>query len=109
MRVCRGAVAVLLLVVVLATGAVAQDRTKKRILRSHNPRLVGTAMIVNLVYVPARLMLVAVGGVLGGLAGFITLGDLAAAQSIWGLTDGSAVITPEMLEGTEEFHFSAYD
>jgi hypothetical protein len=97
-----------LLVVVLATGALAQEPATQ-IRRSHNPRLVGTAVIVNMVYVPVRLMLVAVGGVLGGFAGFITLGDLAAAESIWGLTDGSAVITPEMLEGTEEFHFSAYD
>ena len=108
MRICRGAVFVLLLVVLLASGAVAQEPATK-IQRSHNPRLVGTAVIINLVYVPVRLMLVAAGGFLGGFAGFITLGDLAAAESIWGLTDGSAVITPEMLEGTEEFHFSAYD
>jgi hypothetical protein len=108
MKICRGVVAVLLLVVVLATGAVAQEGGKK-VQRSHNPRLIGTAVLVNLVYVPTRLMLVAVGGFLGGFAGFITLGDGAAARSIWGLTDGSAVITPEMLEGTEEFHFSAYD
>lgn len=108
MRVCRGAVAVLLFAVVLATSAVAQEPGAK-IQRSHNPRLVGTAVIVNMFYVPVRLMLVAVGGVLGGFAGFITLGDRAAAESIWGLTDGSAVITPEMLEGTEAFHFSAYD
>jgi len=106
MRVKKGVLLAAACSTLLAAPAVAQEH---RIQRTRNPRLVGTAVMINLVYVPARLALIAVGGVLGGLAGFITLGDRAAAESIWGLTDGSAVITPEMLEGTEEFHFSAYD
>jgi hypothetical protein len=123
MKICRGAVAILLLVGVLATSSVAEEARwaedhaqapvelgdRPRYIPRYSPRLAGTAMIVNTVYVPLRLALVAVGGVLGGFAGFITLGSLGAAESIWGLTDGSAVITPAMLEGTEEFHFSAYD
>ena len=96
-----------MLAMLLATAALAQETPK--IQRSHNPRLVGTAVLINLVYVPVHLMITVAGGILGGLAGFITLGDVAAAESMWGLTDGSAVVTPEMLEGTEEFHFSAYD
>jgi hypothetical protein len=105
-RTRRTAIAALL-ALLLATSALAQQSPK--IERSHNPRLVGTAVLINIVYVPFRLVLLAAGGVLGGVTGLITLGDLAAAESMWGLTDGSAVVTPEMLEGTEEFHFSAYD
>jgi hypothetical protein len=66
-------------------------------------------VLINILYVPVRLVVTIFGAFLGGFSGFITLGDLAAAESMWGLTDGSAVITPEMLEGTEEFRCSAYD
>src|SRR4029450_1554891 len=36
-------------------------------------------------------------------------GDEAGAESMWGLTNGSAGITPEMLESNEEFPFTGYD
>ena len=106
-RIRRAAVGAALLVALVHGAAVAQEPAP--IVRSHNPRLVGTAMLINIFYIPARLMLTGAGAFLGGFAGFITFGDVAAAQAIWGLTDGSMVITPEMLEGTEQFHFSAYD
>jgi hypothetical protein len=107
MKRTRRTVMAAMLAMLLGTAALAQE--SPRIQRSHNPRLVGTAVLINIVYVPFRMVLFAAGGVLGGLTGLITLGDVAAAESMWGLTDGSAVVTPEMLEGTEEFHFSAYD
>lgn len=96
-----------LLVALLGAGAGAQEAAP--IQRSHNPGLAAAVTLINVVYVPVRLALTAVGAVLGGFTGFITLGDKAAAEAIWGLTDSSMVITPEMLEGTERFHFSAYD
>jgi hypothetical protein len=74
-----------------------------------SPRLVGAAMLINLVYIPARLILTATVGVFGGLAGFLTFGDQAAADSIFSLASGPQVITPEMLEGTERWHLGAYD
>jgi hypothetical protein len=107
MKLPRHAIVAVTLMAVLASAAVAQERPP--IKRSHNPRLVGTAVLVNIVYVPFRMALFVVGALVGGFTGFILMGDEAGAESMWGLTDGSAVITPEMLEGTEEYYFSAYD
>ncbi len=107
MTVTSRTVATGLLVALLGAGARAQEAAP--IQRSHSPGLAAAATLINVVYVPVRFALTAVGAVLGGFTGFITFGDKAAAEAIWGLTDGSMVITPEMLEGTEEFHFSAYD
>jgi hypothetical protein len=107
MKLTRHAIVAVTLAALLCSAAAAQERPP--IKRSHNPRLVGTAVLVNIVYVPFRLVLFTVGAVLGGFTGFMLMGDEAGAESMWGLTDGSAVITPEMLEGTEEYRFSAYD
>lgn len=107
MTVAGRAVTSALLVGLLGAAAGAQEAAP--IQRSHSPGLAAAAALINVVYVPVRFAITAVGGVLGGFTGFITFGDRAAAEAIWGLTDGSMVITPEMLNGTEEFHFSAYD
>ena len=107
MSIVRRVVAVAVLAAVLAGSAGAQEPAP--VARTRDPRLAATAVILNIFYVPVRFTLTAVGAVLGGFTGFITLGDREAAQAIWGLTDGSMVITPEMLQGTEQFHFSAYD
>ena len=107
MTVARRALAAALLVILL--GAAAEAQEGEPIQRTHDPALAAAAALINVVYVPVRIAVTAVGGVLGGFTGFITLGDKAAAEAIWGLTDGSMVITPDMLAGTEQFHFSAYD
>ena len=107
MKAMHSAMVAVLLATLVHTASLAQEAAP--VVRTHNPRLVITAMLINIVYVPVRFALTGVGAVLGGFAGFITFGDRAAAESMWGLTDGSMVITPEMLEGTEQFHFSAYD
>jgi hypothetical protein len=107
MTVFSRVIAVGLLVIVL--GGVGQAQEPAPIVRSHNPGLAAAALFINMVYIPVRLGLTAVGAVLGGLTGFMTFGDLEAAESMWALTDGSMVITPEMLEGTERWHFSGYD
>jgi len=111
MTVVTRAVVACLLVVLLAVPAGAQELTQEpgapaRIERSHDPRLALTAAFLNIGYVPLRLAITAVGAVLGGFTGFITFGDLAAAQAVWGLTDGPMVITPEMLLGTEPCCFN---
>jgi hypothetical protein len=74
-----------------------------------SPRLVGSAVLINLVYVPVRLAVTAVVAVLGGLTGMLTFGDQPSAQSIFALADGPQVITPAMLEGTERWHVGAHD
>jgi len=103
----RQTIAVTALVATLAATAVAQQPAP--IVRSHDPRLAASAALLNILYVPPRIALTAVTGFLGAFTGFITFGDLAAAESIWGLTSGPQVITPEMLEGTERWHLGEYD
>jgi hypothetical protein len=66
------------------------------------------AIAINLVYVPVRFAVTVAGAVLGGVEGFISCGDVGAAHEIFGLTDGSQVITPAMLEGRERWTFSGY-
>ena len=103
----RQSIAVAALVAVLAGTAAAQEPAP--IVRIHDPRLAATAALLNILYVPPRIMLTAVTGFLGAFTGFITFGDLTAAESIWGLTSGPQVITPEMLAGTERWHLGEYD
>ncbi len=79
------------------------------VVRTHDPGLAVCAAMIDLVYLPLRLATTTVGGLLGGLVGFITLGDKAAAESIWLLTDGSQIVTPDMLNGNEPFHWTGYD
>jgi hypothetical protein len=74
-----------------------------------SPRLAGTALLINIVYIPARIALTAVVAVLGGLTGFLTFGNHEAADSMFRMVDGPQVITPQMLEGTERWHLGAYD
>lgn len=96
-----------LLAAALSGTATAQETAP--IVRTHSPGLAAAAAGINLFYVPLRIAVSAVNGILGGFTGFITFGDKAAAEAIWGLTSGPQVITPEMLEGTERWHLGAYD
>ena len=67
------------------------------------------ALAINLVYVPVRFAITVVGALAGGLEGIFSVGDKDAVDKIFGLTDGSQVITPAMLEGREHWSFSRYD
>jgi len=107
MTVIAKSVAAGALALLLASAAAAQEPAP--IVRTHNPGLAVGAALLDVVYLPMRLGLTTVGGMLGGFVGFITLGDKAAAESIWAITDGSQIITPEMLDGTERFHWTGYD
>jgi ABC-type transport system involved in cytochrome c biogenesis permease subunit len=95
------------LVALLGSAAMAQEPAP--IVRTHDPVLATCAAMIDVVYLPLRIATTAVGGILGGFVGFITLGDKAAAESIWALSDGSQIVTPEMLEGVEPFHWTGYD
>ena len=107
MKTGRGIIALTVLAALLAGTAVAQEPAP--IVRSHDPRLAATAALLNIFYVPPRIALTALNAVFGAFTGFITFGDKAAADAIWGLTSGPQVITPDMLEGTERWHLGEYD
>ena len=57
----------------------------------------------NVVYTPFRVMFATVGGVLGGLTGWLTAGNVNAAHDIWRLPpfDGQTHLQPEMMYGEE--------
>lgn len=73
-----------------------------------SPGAVVGAVAINLVYVPVRFALTVVGAFAGGLEGIFSVGNEDAVDKIFGLTDGSQVITPAMLEGRERWTFSRY-
>lgn len=66
----------------------------------------GTAL-VNVLYIPAKFTYATVGGLIGGLAWVLTLGDTDTAMGVWEPTmGGSYVITPSMLRGDTPIEFS---
>lgn len=66
----------------------------------------GTAL-VNVLYIPAKFTYATVGGVIGGFAWLLTLGDTETAMGVWEPTmGGSYIVTPNMLRGREPLEFS---
>ncbi len=63
------------------------------------------ASMMNLVYVPVRLVVTTCTAVAGGTLGFLSLGNVDIAESIWGSTEGQAIITPAILERRERLQF----
>jgi hypothetical protein len=95
----------LILLSLVATGALAAD---EELTEAHAPTSPGTALgaaALNIVYLPIRMPITLMGGLLGGATGFLNGGDRHSAEAVYSLTDGSQVITPEMLEGREPFRF----
>jgi hypothetical protein len=65
--------------------------------------------ISNLAYIPAKLVYSVLGGVTGGLAYGLTLGDFDTAQNIWTTSmGGTYVLTPRMLRGEDAVAFAYY-
>jgi len=63
----------------------------------------------NIVYFPLRLAITIVTAEVGGLTGWLTGGDEAAARAVWRGTQGQAYITPEVIEGRERLRFGNYE
>ena len=65
------------------------------------------AGVVNLGYIPVKILYAAAGGLVGGLAYLVTLGSTETANAIWEPTlGGTYVLTPKMLAGEEKLHFN---
>ena len=66
----------------------------------------GTAL-VNVLYIPAKFTYATVGGLIGGFAWVLSLGDTDTAMGVWEPTmGGSYIVTPNMLRGREPLEFS---
>jgi hypothetical protein len=65
--------------------------------------------VSNLGYIPAKLTYSLLGGLTGGLAYGLTLGDVDTAQNIWTTSmGGTYVLTPRMLRGEDAVAFAYY-
>ncbi len=71
--------------------------------REPRPGSAALAAGANIVFMPVRVALAAVGAGLGGLTGWLTAGNKNAANDIWRLPpfDGQMYLQPEMLYGAE--------
>ncbi len=65
------------------------------------------AVMVDLVYMPVKFVYATLGGLTGGLAYVLTVGRTDTAMAIWRPSlGGTYVVTPSMLRGDDEIHFS---
>lgn len=71
--------------------------------RVPHPGASALAAAGNVVFMPVRFALATVGGVLGGVTGWLTAGNTNAAHDIWRLPpfDGQTNLQPEMMYGAE--------
>ncbi len=90
------------LVVATASTAFAGD---SRVLRERKPGFALAAAALNVFYFPVRFAFTVVGAELAGITGFLTAGNQEAAGDVASLFDGSQVITPEIVEGSEPLRF----
>jgi hypothetical protein len=91
-----------------AIGAQAQERDFTPA-RAPQPRVALSAMVINAFFVPFRFPVTVVGAVAAGATGWLTAGNQHAADDIFGLVDGTQVITPAIIEHREPFSFGVYD
>ncbi len=92
----------------LASSVTALEDDPSRVPHDRQPRAAITAALMNVVFLPVRLMTTFMGAELAGVTGLLTGGNVRAADDVFDLVNGSQVITPEMLDGKEHFHLSAY-
>lgn len=64
-----------------------------------------TAAVANIFYVPVRFAVTAVSAELGGLTGFLTGGNKHAAEDVWGMFEGQAILTRNAVQGLEPVRF----
>jgi len=99
------------LAALLHCGAVSADDSMSTAQRHHqpDPGLAIASALLNIVFLPIRLPLTLLGAEFAGLSGFLNAGDEHVADDIFGLVDGTQVITPKVLKGHEPFRVGRYD
>ena len=91
-----------------AVGAQAQEQDFTPA-REPQPRVAISAAVINLFYLPVRFPVTVVGAMAAGATGWLTAGNQHAADDIFGLFDGTQVVTPAVIENRERFTFRAHD
>jgi hypothetical protein len=77
--------------------------------REPQPRVGISAAVINAFFVPLRFPVTVAGAALAGATGWLTAGNQHAADDVFGLVDGTQVMTPAIIEQRERFRWSAYD
>jgi hypothetical protein len=109
MRTARAALAMVAGAMLYVGSADAQLAPEQA--REPRPGSSALAAVSNIVFMPVRVAVAAVGAELGGLTGWLTAGNVRAAHDIWGLPpfDGQMYLQPEMMYGEEPVEFGAYE
>jgi len=64
-------------------------------------------VVVNLLYMPVKVVYGTLGAITGGFAYVLTGGNLKAATAVWRPSmGGTYVVTPSMLQGEDRIYFS---
>jgi hypothetical protein len=67
----------------------------------------GLTVLTNVLYMPAKVVYATLGGITGGFAYAVTVGDLDTAEKVWTMSmGGTYVVTPGMLQGQEPIAFT---
>jgi len=92
-------------------GAAAQAQMSPVQPREPRPGSSALAATGNIVFMPVRVAVTSVGAVLGGVTGWLTAGNVDAANDIWHLPpfDGNMYLQPEMMYGGEPVRFGQYE
>jgi hypothetical protein len=77
--------------------------------REPQPRVGLSAMVINAFFIPLRFPVTVAGAALAGATGWLTAGNRHAADDVFGLVDGTQVMTTDIIEQRERFTWSAYD
>lgn len=93
---------------VLSVGVV-QAQLQPMQYREPRPGSAALAAVGNIIFMPVRVAVTAVGAELGGLTGWLTAGNRDAAHDIWGLFDGQQYLQPDMMYGQEPLEFGQYE
>lgn len=105
----RRTIAAAVLVALLHCRVAAGDDSLKTEAHRPDPGLAAASALLNVVFLPIRLPLTIVGAAVAGFGGWINAGDKHVADDIFGLVDGTQVITPKVLKGHERFTIGRYD
>jgi hypothetical protein len=110
MRQAKRAMAAALMVILLAGAARAQNHQDPNDEgHERDPGAAVGAALINIVYMPLRIVTTFLGAEFAGFVGFMTGGDVRAANDTFDLVNGSQIVTPDMLDGKEPFHVNGYD
>ena len=108
MRAPRFVLAVLTGAMLCAGAAQAQEMQQVSYRQPH-PGSSALAAVSNIIFMPVRVVVTAVGAELGGLTGWLTAGNTHAARDIWGLFDGQQYLQPDMMYGEEPVELGHYE